>query len=134
MPENNDRLEHWREHLEDYVLVRNEHVTPSGIKISYLVLNIRKKMPYGIEDTHINQKLVNEMMEAGIKIVTLKNHGGCFIRKHSVTGHFLKNIGITITEQRSRTCPNTHIHTLIVTGQIFNEPIIALIEMPRPTQ
>ena len=75
MSENNpDRLEHWRDHLEDYVLVRFNTMTPSGLHVSFLVFNTRKRMHYPIEDAKINQKLVDEMKEAGIKTVSFKEN------------------------------------------------------------
>lgn len=71
--DNSSHLENWRDHMEDYILVPNDHTTTSGTHyITYLIINVRRKIPYGIEDAKINRKLVTEMMEAGIKIVSFK--------------------------------------------------------------
>jgi hypothetical protein len=71
--DNSGYLENWRDHMEDYILVPHDHTSLSGTHFTtYLIINVRRKMPYGIEDAKINQKLVTEMMEAGIKVVSFK--------------------------------------------------------------
>lgn len=67
-------LENWREHIEDFVLIRNTLEYASGKKmVSYLIVEFKPKTYfYTIENEARNKALAEAMIAAGVRVVSHK--------------------------------------------------------------
>jgi hypothetical protein len=64
----------WRENVKDYLLVRNKRMIETTLHISYLIVDFAHRRHVIIEDAHMNHSIAEEMIAAGVPIVSVKQY------------------------------------------------------------